>query len=174
MYNIFRFTTLIFIVTSLLACATQLAKPINEAIENNPDLGQVRVNVEAYQGKRVRWGGVIASVHNEANQTVIEIVSRPLDSRGKPVDTDRSAGRFVARVKGFLDPVVYAPGRKITVVGSILGAEKRKIDAYEYQYVVVRVDSFKLWAVEQARPQPVYDPFWYCPWYPYYPWPYYH
>ena len=47
----------------------------------------------------VRWGGAIASVENRRDETWIEIVERPLN-------TDKSAGRFLARVDGFLDPAV--------------------------------------------------------------------
>lgn len=166
------FIALLFSLLTVSGCATQLAKPINQKIDNNPSLMQVKNNVESYQNTMVRWGGAIAGTFNEEQNTLIEIVSRPLDAQGRPRESDDTQGRFIARVNGFLDPVVFSSGRELTVVGKITGHEKRMIDSYEYDYVTVAVDTFKLWPVIDKRQYNHYDPFWYGPWYPYYRWPY--
>jgi len=172
-----------YLLTSLLcvlssACAT----PGPDAISVLPvvDLSpaQVRADVSAHVSQRVRWGGSIAAVENRAEETWLEIVSRPLDSSGRPRSSDDSAGRFIAKVKGFLDPAVYAQGRLTTVAGVVAGGLTRTIGEYAYAYVVVDADTIKLWEQVAAQPyyypnrfyDPFYDPFWRpYPWYAPYP-----
>ena len=93
--------------------------------------------------------------------------------------TDRSAGRFIAVIDGFLDPALYAEDREITVSGVVEDAVTRKIGDYDYTFPRVRVNNYLLWP-----PRPEYDPrtypppWYYDPWYPgypyYYPYRYYH
>lgn len=162
-------------------CATQVPAPIATAPVHNPQLSQVRTHPGDYQGVTVRWGGTIAEVENQEHDTLLVIVDRPLESDGQPQVNDTSQGRFLAQVNGFLDPVVYARGRLLTVVGTVAGSRSRKIGSYPYQYPVVAVESYYLWPrpVETVRYYyPCYDRFWYgpslYPWYraPY-SWPYY-
>lgn len=170
-----------FILSILLTgCATTIPKPIDEEIDNIPALNLVRQDVKLYIGHRVRWGGVIANVINEKNTTIIEIVDHTLNKEGRPIETDQTLGRFLAKFQGFLDPVVYAIGREITVVGTINKETKQLIHQYEYTYPQVIVDSFVLWQQIEPRPDYYYYPYWYDPWYPpygyypyYYPWRYY-
>jgi outer membrane lipoprotein len=64
-------------------------------------------------------------------------------------------------VPGFLDPDIYAVGRKITVVGVFSGYEKDPIGSYLYDFPVVRTLAVHLW-----RPRPhYYSRFYYAnPW----------
>lgn len=125
----------------------------------------------------MRWGGTIAEVTNHAQDTWIEIVSRPLDGDGRPERTDQTDGRFIAKVKGFLDPAVYERGRELTVVGTFAARIDRPIGEHTYSFPIVAATQIYLWP--KPRPVAPYDPWadpWYSPWYPYgYPWgwPYY-
>ncbi len=155
------------------ACATQPAG--GQKTASGPTLAEAREHPDAANGKAVRWGGVIVEVHNEPARTRIEIVARPLDARGRPRDVDRSDGRFVAYVDGFLDPVVYASGREITIDGSIAGVEDGRIGEYPYRFVAVEARSHRLWKPRQPvevryLPDPLYR--WHLdPWgRPYPPW----
>ncbi len=133
---------------------------------------------EAHKGTSVRWGGLVARVENRPEDTLVEIVGQPLDSMGRPETTDSTGGRFIALVPGFLDPVIYEPGREITVVGALGDAIAGKIGDHNYKFPVVISSGYHLW---QERPDYYYvgvpyshwDPFWY----PYYSrwnyWPYY-
>lgn len=153
------------------ACASNVPAPIREAPPAQPQPDEARAEVSRYDGSTVRWGGVIAAVSNRPEDTLIEVVARPLGSSGRPRETDATQGRFLARVPGFLDPAVYAPGREITVTGRVAGLEPRPVGEYPYPYVRVDVDSHHLWAVrEPVRDPYYYSPWWYDPWYPYHPW----
>jgi outer membrane lipoprotein len=157
----------------LTGCAS-IPASLRDGPEHGPDPAQVQGTPEQYVGKAVRWGGVIAAVDNGPVESVVQVVSRPLSSAGRPLETDRTSGRFLVHVAGFLDPVVYASGRELTVVGQVEGVEQHNIGAYPYRYPVVRASSHYLW---QLRPPPAADPYFYPPfhrpWYPYgpYPWP---
>lgn len=135
----------------LAGCAsTDVPQAIREAPAEAPTLAQVRAEPPAHQGEAVRWGGEVAEVRNEAEATWLEIVQRPLRGSGAPEAADRSEGRFLARVEGFLEPASYAPGRRVTVVGRLDGTVEGAIDAYDYRYPVVAVDAHHLWPREPA------------------------
>jgi outer membrane lipoprotein len=163
------------------ACAT----PPQDAISVPPPveltLSQVRSDVARYVNQRVRWGGTIVAVENRSRDTYLEIVARTLDTYGRPRPSGESLGRFIARADGFLDPAIYSRNREITVAGTVEAKLTRAVGEYPYDYVVVHVDTRKLWEPRLTPPyyrdpfyDPFYDPFWPGrpgPWYPWYPWP---
>jgi outer membrane lipoprotein len=131
-------------VIFLVACAS-IPEQVSNAPENSPTVAAVRTNGERFKGARVRWGGTIANVENRKSQTVIEIVSRHFQDHARPLETDQSQGRFLARFEGFLDPAIYSKGRDVTVVGTLNGQQTRTIDGYQYRYPMVDVESYDLW-----------------------------
>jgi outer membrane lipoprotein len=160
----------------LAACATRAPDAIREPPPEDLSLAEVSRNPEAYQGRRVRWGGMVAAVENRPNETWIDVVARPLDGSGRPRAGDTSLGRFAARVQGFLDPAIYRQGREITVAGAVEGAVTRLIGQYPYRYVMVDADTTRLWEPEPRAYyrdpyyDPYYDPFWRSRFYPWHPW----
>lgn len=161
--------------TLMAGCASNIPKEIREPPADNPMIAEVRTDAGRFIGAQVRWGGTIAAVDNRAADTWIEIVARDLDGSGQPRKTDRSAGRFLAIVDGFLDPALYAVDREITVTGVIESESIRKIGDFDYAFPVVRVDNYLLWPLRVELAPRDYPPYWYYdPWYPWYPWyPYY-
>ena len=157
-------------IALLSACASDVPEGIRTSPPSAVSPAEARADAQRLLGVSVRWGGIIAKVENGRDQTVLEVVARPLDRDGSPLQTDNAQlGRFLARVPGFLDPAVYEAGRELTVRGRFQGVETRNIGEYPYRYPVVQVEQHFLW---QPEPQPRvrdYDPFWYDPWYPF-PW----
>ncbi|ACL71760.1 outer membrane lipoprotein, Slp family [Thioalkalivibrio sulfidiphilus HL-EbGr7] len=168
MMRILRVMSLCLAALWLAACAST-PEPIRAAPPGAPQPDEVRADPARFQGSQVRWGGVIAGVNNLADHTLVEVVSRPLTSGGRPRESDVTQGRFLARVPGFLDPAVYVAGREITVSGRVAGLESRPVGDYPYPYVRVDVDVHQLWAVREPVRDPYYSPWWYDPWYPYHP-----
>lgn len=156
-------------------CATQVPLAIKDAPPGNPSLAEVRQTPQRFVGTTIRWGGVITQVENKPDRTWVELVSRELRSNGEPITGSRSEGRFVASFAGFVDPIVYSAGQRLTVAGTIKGETTHAIGEYDYTFPVVAVSASFLWAEET---EPVrYDPpppWYYDPWWPYYPGPYYH
>lgn len=102
-------------------------------------------------------------VDNRADGTVMEVLYRGLDSSGRPIDDQGSAGRFLVHSPRFLDPLVFRKDRDVTVTGTLAPAETRPIDGYSYRYAVVNADTIYLWP---PRPVLVPAPYWNDPWYP--------
>ncbi len=69
-------------------------------------------------------------------------------------ETDESAGRLWVKFEGFLDPAIYGPGKRITVLGEVLGAKVLPIGEVKYRYPVLRAKEHHLW----KRPDPFTPP----------------
>lgn len=169
------------LLTTLLlsACASQTPVNIREAPPGNPAPDVVRNDPAAHQSQQVRWGGEILETENRENATWLTLLARPLEKDGKPKLTDKSRGRFLAKVPAFLDPKVYTADRKVTVRGTVNGSETRTVGEYRYNYPVVDASDWYLWPREvEYPPDYYYNPWWYDPWFydPWYryPYPYYY
>lgn len=158
----------------LAACAYTPTVP---EVADGPSAAQVRVNVDAHIGSRVRWGGTVVMVENRREDTWVAILSRPLDARGRPVSNGRPGERFIAVLPGFAEPALYPPGQRITIVGTVVGSATRTVGEFPYTYPLVAVETRQLWETPTPRRDPLYyDPYWhdsyrYDPWYrDRYPW----
>ena len=155
----------------LLAACSITPEPLRDAPADSPTLSQLREAPQAYLDTALRWGGTIAKVLNTAEGSQVEIVARRLQTNGQPRREDHSEGRFIALVPNFLDPVIYSPGRQITVTGHFIGEQQRALGEMSYRYPQIEVSSLYLWP--EQRPVGTPDPFHRDPWYPHgYPyWP---
>ncbi len=161
----------LIVLTFLSACASNLPVEIKMPIEDSPLLLDVLQKPEVYQDEQIRWGGSIASIKNKESETWVEIVSRTLDSSGRPIKDDNTSGRFIAKVKQFLDSEIYSKGRLITIYGELAGSQNGKIGDQSYVYPLVNSKTAYLWAEYREPPQNLYphspyyrrgyyDPFW--------------
>jgi outer membrane lipoprotein len=152
----------------LLSACAGIPQAIRNAPPGDLQLESVRQQPDGHLGDRVRWGGQIVSVENGERETWVVMVARPLGFSGRPEDTDRSPGRFMARFDGFLDPATYKAGRELTVSGRLEAPQTRSVGAYPYRYPVLRVEESQLWKPLPKYPAgywryPYYDP-WYDSW----------
>ena len=132
-------------------------------------MSELRRDPGAHVGERVLVGGEILATRPGPGETEIELLSRSLAGDDRPARSDLSEGRVLVRTKEFLDPAVYAPERRVTVVGTVVGGEERKLGELPYRYPVISVEYLQLWPREAPPPvfYPVYP--WGWPYY-YYPW----
>jgi len=170
--NVFRTSFVCILSGWLSACATHIPEAIKKPPAENLSLQQVQKFPDKHRGKLIRWGGSIISSQNREAQTELNILAQVLDKDGEPQQGDQSYGRFIAVVKGFLDPAIYSKGRAITVSGRFESLEKRKIDQFDYFYPIINAEHIFLWDVPEKYDYYHY-PYWYDPWYPYYN-PYWH
>lgn len=166
----------LLIAAALFAgCASVVPESIRTEAPGNAQIAQVREQPQQSRGTVVRWGGNIVSTRNERDHTLLEIVARDLDSEGRPLEEDRSLGRFLMKTQGFLDPAIYKSEREVTVRGTIVDVVTQSIGEFRYTYPLVQADDVYLWK-PRPSPQPrypyYYDPFFYDPWHPM--WPYYY
>ena len=170
------------IVIALLAaavlsgCVSAFPEDALRGVNRELTLSALRADPTAPVDQRAILGGEILVTQPRVDETEIEVLGRRLRSDDSPERSDRSEGRFLVRARGFLDPAVYAAGRRITVVGTVLAAEERPIGSLPYRYPVIASEGIRLWPQDIAVPYPspyYYDPYWpsywggYGPWRPY-------
>jgi len=114
----------------------------------------------AHIDARVVLGGEILAARPKVGETEIELLSRRLRIDDSPERSDRSGGRVLVRSRDFLDPAVFAPGRRITVVGTVTGAEERVVGDLPYSYPVIQIEHMRLWPVDAAYYDPYWPPYW--------------
>lgn len=151
----------------LSACATtKPPQPVAAPPQVLATPQQVTAEPAGKLGRTVRWGGRVIGVNVEQEATVIEILALPLDSEGRPKESDSQGGRFLARNPGFLEPEVYRPGREITVSGTLTTIVTQPVGKQSYSYPVVEVSGLHLWPEREERPVYIYDSW--GSWGPYY------
>jgi outer membrane lipoprotein len=115
---------------------------------------QVFQNPEAYESKIVIWGGeIIETINQKDGTTLIVVLQRPLDWMEEP-KFNRSEGRFVILVEGYIDPYVFRRGRRITVAGEILGRKVMRLGELEYPSPLLRSKQIYLWGDYYYYPYP--------------------
>lgn len=147
-------------------CATAFPEDAMRGVDRSVTVADLYRDPNAYVGRRVMIGGDILATNPKPGSTEIELLSKALDSDDRPRHGDGSNGRALVTTDAFLDPAVFAERRRVTVIGTVTGAEERKIGELPYRYPVIAATDVKLWPREVLMP--AYPP----PW-PYtYPWPY--
>ena len=132
-------------------------EPVRVADETRLVSYQATVKAGLTQGQ-ARWSGVIAKVQNNSQNTRLEIVYFPSGSHGRPQIDKDTEGRFVAYAKGFLDPVVYQPGKQVTVLGQLGRFEAGKVDEFQYSYPVIDASAVYLWPKQQEATRVEVEP----------------
>ena len=102
---------------------------------------------ENVQNVQVMWGGVIVNATNTEDHTDFAVLFYPLDSSQRPDREQPANSRFIVRYHGYLETMVYAPGREITVLGKLQGVEDGKIGDAPYRFPVVQAERIHLWPV---------------------------
>jgi outer membrane lipoprotein len=164
--------SILIILFFLLSC-TPVSKEIMGQVDQTLTFGDVQRSPRQYNGKIVLWGGVIVEMINRQDETRIVVMQTALDFEKRPVNLDRSEGRFLVRHPGFLDPTIYDKGRQVTVAGEIVGREDLALGDVLYSYPVLLAKEIHLWEKRKDYPPYYYDPWFWGP-YPYGWYPYWH
>jgi outer membrane lipoprotein len=144
------------VFTALLAsqgCAPPFPKELLEKVDRKVSFTALQKEPGAYEGRLVMLGGMIIEAKNQAEGTLIEVLEKPLDSEGKPRQTDESGGRFLVTTGNFLDAAVYHTGRMITVVGTVSGQRTLKLGEIEYRYPLIAAKDQYLWRPYSSGPR---------------------
>jgi outer membrane lipoprotein len=135
---------------AVAGCAAVISKESLKTVDQDIRFEQLLENPDAYRGKVLLLGGEIINTENVPNKTVIVVLQRSLGYNQKPDSEGESKGRFIVSIPGFLDPAIYRPRRKITVVGSVMGKQVRPLGELEYAYPVIEKKELHIWPVEGA------------------------
>lgn len=149
----------------LQSCTYAISPDLSKKADSTISFDQLQTDPELYKGTLVILGGTIALSNNIKDGTLIEVSQAPLDHWGKPMTRKQPAGRFIVLYTGYLDVLVYGPGRDITVAGVIEGIRRKGLGDATNSYPVILSKELKLWPKERqswSRPQyldPLYDPY---------------
>jgi len=164
-----KFLLILCFAGMIVSCAP-LSREIMRQVDESLTYQVVQQDPQRYMGKTVLWGGVIIETINKRDETVMKVRQAELDMIKRPQTLDRSAGRFLVKSAGFLDPEIYGEGREITVAGEVAGKEVLPLGNTQYSYPVLLAKKIYLW--EKQKPYYPYwgdYPYW---WYGYPPWGY--
>ncbi|GAB2569503.1 Slp family lipoprotein [Dyella jejuensis] len=112
---------------------------------------QVAQAPEHYGKAAVIWGGSVVGVRNFQDHSEIEILAYPLDGSQRPQPNTHGAGRFIAIVPGYLEPLSYPNGALITVSGQLDGSRASAVDQAAYVYPLVSVAQSHVWTPAEMR-----------------------
>ncbi|HEX8949218.1 MAG TPA: Slp family lipoprotein [Dissulfurispiraceae bacterium] len=149
-----RLILLLLILSFAGGCAHVVSEQLRKEADGEIPPRELFGNPDAYKGRIVILGGVIAGSTNTDKGTYIEVVQKPLDYRGRPKDTDVSYGRFLVLSDGYLDPAIYSRGKPVTVAGEVMGKTVRPLGEMQYPYTLIRAREIHL--VERSRPLPIW------------------
>jgi len=156
----------------LCSCVTPvLQRSVMERGERNPDLAELLANPSRHMGQLFVFGGIIASTKVTRDGSLLEAVYVPVDQYGDLAGAPTPSRRFLALYReGVLDPVIYSPGRRVTLAGTFMETRPGKLGEMEYTFPVFQVTEVYLWPKEPKVyyyvSPPYYSPYpWYRPWY---------
>jgi len=172
----FRRISLLCLILGLLVsgCAPVISQHIRQQVSPDLHFRDVVKDPDFYRGKMVIWSGVIVKSENLRDGTLIEVLQKPVDSVGRPLDIDKSEGRFLGMYPGYLDTAIYSKNRLITVAGRVKEKRVLPLGEIEYSYPLITVEEIYLW--KPARDyRGDYPYWWYYPhwwrypyWHPFY------
>lgn len=149
----------VIFLTACVSVPKKLELPENT---KSVDFAKAQSPETNFVGEKARWGGVIASIENNAETTMLEIVNFPLHSSLRPKKGDETLGRFKVYFNGLLDPVIYKEGRSITALGTISDLESGEIGEHKYNFPVLKDASVHLWKkIESVDVNLIHQPYWY-------------
>ena len=146
-------------------CAPVISEDIRRQVSAGLPFKDIFHSPQHHSGKMVIWGGVIIKAANQKRGTLLEVLHTSTDMQGRPIEVDRSEGRFLALYNGFLDVAVYAKGREVTIAGRIKGKQVSALGEIEYSYPLILIEEIHLWPIEGKAE---YIPYPYLR--PHYPW----
>ncbi|HET7876250.1 MAG TPA: Slp family lipoprotein [Methylomirabilota bacterium] len=171
-----RWTVVVLLAAALGGCVSAFPEAATRTVNRAISAAELRRDPMAYRDQRVIVGGEILATRPRPGETELEILAKPLRSDDSPDRDDRTEGRVLVKTPEFLDPAVYAEGRRVTVLGVVAGQEERTIGELPYRYPVITAERIRLWPREYAIPLQsprayAWDHF-YWPYWGYYPYPY--
>jgi outer membrane lipoprotein len=134
-----------------MGCTHVISDTLRQQAQPPVPFAELHANPEAFRGRTVIAGGEIIETTNLRDSTRIEVLQRPLNSSQVPQLTEATGGRFMASCRGYLDPAVFAPHRRITVAGQVLGAYVGKVGEAEYTYPLVSCEEIPVFPSATAQ-----------------------
>lgn len=141
--TLFRLSVLV-LIAGLTGCAAQPAferPPATSA----PSPYAVAETPERYADAPVVWGGMILDVKNFETYSEIEILAFPLDAQQQPLVRLTDEGRFIAIAPGYVEGEDFAPGRYVSLIGTITGGREGVLRNGPHYWPEVALERIRIW-----------------------------
>ena len=139
----------LLLICLLLSACAGLPSALKDVPVADIPYGQASQSINSYKDASVRWGGVIIDVENEQDSSLVQVLFHPLDSYGRPQLNKPGEGRFVIKSTEFLDPVVYAKDKEVTVAGILAGDIERTIGKRVVRLPLISATAIHLWPISE-------------------------
>lgn len=144
----------IFFILLLVGCAAGISKQAQSKVTYTGSFSALQKNPDAYKGEVVMLGGRIIETKASSSVSEIMVLQLAIGTNGRPVNSDKSDGRFIVQSKEFLDPAIYEKDMLLGVVGTLKGSKVLPIGDLEYTYPIVDLIEIKLWS-RTLQTQPI-------------------
>ncbi len=138
-------TLLLGLALILAACGGGISRQSRDQVTYTGSFTELQQTPAKYRGAMVLLGGKVIETLAKEGATELVVLQLDTGSRDRPVDNDRSQGRFLVRSAQFIDPALFPPGTLITLVGRLQGSESRPIGEMPYTYPVIEPAEIKKW-----------------------------
>lgn len=146
-----KFPLLLPLLVTVAVLAGCAPAPIYPPNTGNSVPADVAAMPQRHIGTEVVWGGRIVAVRNFADHTAIEVLSRPLDDSQRPMVDSQSAGRFLALIPGFVEPLDYPQGGLATFHGIVTGARAMPVGQARVETATMEVIEAHVWSAAEMR-----------------------
>ena len=127
-------------------CAPPFPRDLLDQVDQKVYFVDLQKEPERYRGRLIMVGGMIVETKNLQEGTQFEVLQKPLESNGRPRETDESGGRFLVLSPKFHDAAVYLRGRPITFIAEVAGQQMRPLGEISYRYPVLQAREMHLWS----------------------------
>lgn len=135
----------LFTLSVTAGCAPPFPKETLDKVNRGISFLELKRDPEKFKGAWLMLGGMIVATKNAKDGTLIEVLQKPLDTNGRPLETDMTEGRFLVQSDAFLDSAVYHQGRLITVIAEVIGRKELPLDEIIYPYPLLILKDLHLW-----------------------------
>lgn len=139
---------LVYLIVGLIGILGGCAHVMSEAglarADRSIPYGEISKSPEAFVGKTVLVGGIIAANRGSGDVLQLEVAQLELFANGVPDELSHSSGRFLLVSGELLDPLFYPVGSLVTVIGEIKGQKVQKLDGADYRYPLVSAKEIRV------------------------------
>jgi len=144
-HPLLRTAFLLIATIPITGCARPFSEEALVKVNRNVSFSDLKNDPEKYKGIWFLLAGVIVGSKNTKEGTLIEILQKPMDRDGRPLETDATEGRFIVMSDRFLDSAVYHRGRELSVIAEVVGRKELPLDEITYSYPFLAIKEVYLW-----------------------------
>jgi len=139
----------IALATILGGCAHVMSDEGLKLADRSVSYSELKKNPEQFAGKVILLGGIIAGTKSSGDIIMLEVAQLELFNNGLPDELSPSGGRFLAVSSDLIDPIIYRPGKFVTIIGEVKGKKIQHLEGADYPYPLVSVKELRLFRASE-------------------------